>query len=81
LRCGRESHNTEEALACYHHAFEVLKREMKPWVWAMAQHGMALAYVERVDGDRMANWTAAVACYRRALEVYTREASTQWWGP
>ncbi|MBG1262431.1 CHAT domain-containing protein, partial [Nostoc commune] len=47
--------------------------------WAATQNNLAVAYRERIKGDRTDNIENAIAAYTAALTVYTREALPQSW--
>jgi CHAT domain-containing protein/predicted LPLAT superfamily acyltransferase len=71
--------NLELAIAAYERALEVYTREAFPQDWATTQNNLAIAYCERIRGERADNLELAIAAYERALEVYTREAFPQQW--
>ncbi|MEG4094160.1 CHAT domain-containing protein, partial [Microcoleus sp. Pol8_D1] len=60
-------------------ALQVRTRDAFPQDWAGTQNNLALAYSDRIKGDRGENIERAIAFYEAALEVYTREAFPQDW--
>ena len=45
----------------------------------MTQNDLAIAYSERIKGERGENIEKAIAFYEAALQVYTRDAFPQQW--
>jgi len=67
------------AIAFYTAALEVYTREAFPEYWATMQNNLAVAYSDRIRGERADNLEKAIAFYTAALEVYTREAFPENW--
>jgi TPR repeat protein len=57
----------------------VYTRQAYPEDWAMTQHNLGNAYLERIRGERAENLEQAIFHYQQALEVYTRQAYPQQW--
>ena len=53
--------------------------EAFPQDWARTQYNLALAYHNRIRGDKAENLEQAIAGYTEALKVYTFEAFPQRW--
>ncbi|WP_442786453.1 CHAT domain-containing protein [Leptothoe sp. PORK10 BA2] len=71
--------NLELGIAAYEQVLEVRTREAMPVEWATAQMNLALAYSDRIRGDRADNLEQAIAAYEQVLEVRTREAMPVEW--
>jgi predicted LPLAT superfamily acyltransferase len=69
----------EAAIAHYQQALEPYARQAFPEQWAATQHALAIAYRERMQGERADNLEAAIAHLEQALEVYTRQAFPEQW--
>ncbi|MEH1824550.1 MAG: CHAT domain-containing protein, partial [Nostoc sp.] len=69
----------EIAIAAFTAALTVRTPEALPVDWAMTQNNLAVAYSNRIKGDRADNIEIAIAAYTAALSVYTREALPQEW--
>ena len=74
LPLGRRWLNLELRITAYTLALQVYTREAFPQHWAATQHNLALAYSNRIRGERADNLEQAIATYQLALQVYTREA-------
>ncbi|MCS6792192.1 MAG: tetratricopeptide repeat protein [Oscillatoriaceae bacterium SKW80] len=48
-------------------------------MWAGTQNNLAVAYSDRVKGNRLENLERAITCYEKALKVYTLDAFPQEW--
>ncbi len=71
--------NLERAIAAYHEALEVLKRETTPDLWGQALLRLGEAYSQRLRGHRADNIERAIHCFEQALEVFTRESEPIDW--
>ena len=60
-------------------ALQVRTREAFPIDWAGTQYNLAIAYSNRIRGERADNLELSIAAYTLALQVYTREAFPQHW--
>lgn len=60
-------------------ALTVFTREALPQQWALTQHNLAVAYRNRIRGDRADNLEKAIVAFEAALTVRTREALPQQW--
>ena len=60
-------------------ALTVCTREAFPADWATTQNNLAIAYRDRIRGERADNLERAIAHYDAALTVYTREAFPEQW--
>jgi hypothetical protein len=58
---------------------QVYTREAFPENWAYTQYNLAIAYSERIRGERADNLELSIAAYTLALQVYTREAFPENW--
>jgi len=67
------ANHIEIAIACYRAVLEVYTRDVFPERWAMTQNNLAVAYSDRIRGERSENLENAIACFRSTLEVYTRD--------
>ena len=76
---GSIASNLEIALAGYEVAATVFTRDAFPQDWAGTQNNLALAYSNRIKGDKAENLEMAIRYYQAALEVLTREAFPQDW--
>jgi CHAT domain-containing protein/TPR repeat protein len=80
---GDTAENLEEAIACLEVAWSVLNqnklpdsRILKPEI----THLLAIAYCERIKGDKAENIELAIAKFEEALELITRESESELWG-
>ncbi|HIK09349.1 MAG TPA: tetratricopeptide repeat protein [Oscillatoriaceae cyanobacterium M33_DOE_052] len=81
---GERAANLEQAIECSQAALLVYTREAYPEQWAREQwartlNNLAIAYNNRIRGERAANLEQAIECYQAALQVYTREAYPEDW--
>lgn len=81
LRCpfGSPELNLEIAIAGYETAITVLNHSTEPTVWAAIQNNLAIAYSDRILGDKSDNLERAIVCYQSALKVYTRDQFPEDW--
>ena len=75
----RRADNQEIAIACYEATLEVYTRTASPKQWALKQNLLAIAYNDRIGGERAENIEKAIACSKQALEVITRTAYPEDW--
>ncbi|MEO8395912.1 MAG: CHAT domain-containing tetratricopeptide repeat protein, partial [Chloroflexota bacterium] len=61
-----------EAIQHYQLALTVYTRSGFPADWALTQHNLAIAYRERIHGERAANIEQSIEYCQRALSVYIR---------
>ena len=59
------------AIKCYKAALQVYTCQAFPQDWAMTQNNLAIAYSDRINGDRGDNLEMAIKCYKAALEFRT----------
>ncbi|WP_293070726.1 CHAT domain-containing tetratricopeptide repeat protein [Moorena sp. SIO4A5] len=71
---GDQASNIEIAITGYEVALTVFTREAFPEHWAGTQTNLAIAYDERIKGQKSQNSEEAIACLQQALRVYTFEA-------
>ncbi|MEG4986778.1 tetratricopeptide repeat protein, partial [Microcoleus sp. BR0-C5] len=71
--------NIERAIAFYEAALQVRTRAAFPEYWATTQNNLAIAYKDRIKGDRGENIERAIAFYEAALQVRTRAAFPEDW--
>ncbi|BAZ48520.1 PpiC-type peptidyl-prolyl cis-trans isomerase [Nostoc sp. NIES-4103] len=81
LRCpfGSLELNLEMAIAGYESAMIILNRSTEPTVWAAIQNNLAIAYSDRIQGEKAENLEQAIASHQSALSVYTRQQFPQDW--
>ncbi|WP_299484594.1 tetratricopeptide repeat protein [Acaryochloris sp. IP29b_bin.137] len=71
--------NLELAIAAYQIALQSYSQQQSPQNWAALQNNLAIAYRNRIRGDRADNLELAIQTYQLALQVRTREAFPQDW--
>jgi tetratricopeptide (TPR) repeat protein len=76
---GNPHHNLEIAIAGYEIAASILDRDTLPEVWAGTQNNLAVAYGDRLGGERVNNLDQAITCYENALQVYTLDKFPEQW--
>ncbi len=74
---GNRLGNLEIGIAAYEVALQVFTPEAFPQDWATTQNNLALAYRNRIKGEKAENLEQAIARYENALKVRTREAFPQ----
>jgi CHAT domain-containing protein len=67
------------AIAACHEALKVRTFEAFPQQWAITQNNLAIAYSNRIRGEKAENLEMAIAAYQEALKVRTFEAFPQNW--
>ncbi|MFM6270316.1 MAG: tetratricopeptide repeat protein, partial [Dolichospermum sp.] len=76
---GNIAINLEIAIAGYEIALNIFTFDAFPQDWAMTQNNLALAYSDRIRGDKAENLETAIAYYQEALKVRTFDAFPQDW--
>jgi hypothetical protein len=76
---GDKGSNLEIAITGYEIASGVFTRDTFPEVWAGTQNNLAVAYTDRLFGERVDNLDRAISCYENALQVYTLQAFPEQW--
>ncbi|MFM6517701.1 MAG: tetratricopeptide repeat protein, partial [Microcystis panniformis] len=76
---GNIAINLEIAITGYEIALTVFTFDAFPQDWAMTQNNLAIAYRNRIRGDKAENLETAIAYYQEALKVYTFDAFPQDW--
>ncbi len=72
--------NQYEPIDCFNHALIIYPREYVPATyWAMLQHNLGLAYVNRIKGDRIENLERSIECFNNSLEIYTEKEFPDKW--
>jgi CHAT domain-containing protein len=71
--------NLELGIAAYQQAMTVRTRDAMPVDWARTMMNLAIAYRNRIWGDRGQNIEEAIAAYEQSLQVITREAMLVDW--
>jgi len=61
----------ERSIERLQQVLEVRTRDTSPYDWAETQNNLAIAYTNRINGDRAENIQQAIKYYEQALEVYT----------
>jgi tetratricopeptide (TPR) repeat protein len=73
VELARGAESIEQAIQHLQAALEVRSRRNFPEAWAECQNNLAIAYRNRVEGERAENVSSAIQHYQQALEVYRRE--------
>jgi tetratricopeptide (TPR) repeat protein len=68
-----------EPIDCFHHALRIYTKQKFPEYWAMLQHNLGLAYVDRFQGYKVRNLKQSIDCFNKSLEVYTQEEFPEKW--
>jgi tetratricopeptide (TPR) repeat protein len=76
---GNIAINKEIAIVGHEIALTVFTFDAFPQNWAAAQNNLAIAYFNRIRGDKADNLEQAIAGFTEALKVYTFEAFPQEW--
>lgn len=77
---GRRTSNIEIAIACCETALPMLPCETDfSQVWAKTHNNLALAYSERLRGDRTSNLGRAFSHYQKASQIFIRQPFPQQW--
>ncbi|MEG5162617.1 CHAT domain-containing protein [Microcoleus sp. AT3-A2] len=76
---GSKSSNMEIAITGYKVGLQIFKRDTYVENWAAIQNNLAVAYSERIKGERGENIERAIALCEAALQVYTRPAFPEQW--
>jgi CHAT domain-containing protein len=76
---GDQMLNLELGIEAYQLALQVRTRESFPEQWARTQNNLAIAYCERIRGNRAKNVEQAIAICQLALQVRTHEAFPHDW--
>ncbi|WP_253852072.1 CHAT domain-containing protein [Microcystis aeruginosa] len=69
----------EIAITGYEIALNIFNFDAFPQNWAMTQNNLAIAYSDRIRGEKAENLERAIAAYNEALKVYTFDAFPQEW--
>ena len=69
----------QQVLTVYQQVLTVTTPAAMPVDWAQTMHNLALAYTERIRGDRADNIEQAISAYQQALTVMTHEAMPVEW--
>ena len=76
---GNRMLNLEMGIASFEQALQVHTRDAFPEQWAGTQNNLALAYSNRIRGERADNLERAIIASEQALQVYTRDAFPKNW--
>jgi hypothetical protein len=76
---GQKASNREVAIACCETALHLLEPHKFSQVWGQIHNNLALAYAERLSGDRTANLLQAFTHYQKAVEVIGRQSFPKHW--
>jgi tetratricopeptide (TPR) repeat protein len=79
LPLGNISVNLEIAIACYEILLANFTVNENPKTWALVQNNLAIAYTNRIKGDRADNIEQAIAEYQTALTIQTLKDFHQDW--
>jgi exopolysaccharide biosynthesis polyprenyl glycosylphosphotransferase len=71
--------NEYEPIDCFYYALEIYTRPKFPEHWAMLQHNLGLAYLDRIKGERGDNLQRSIECYHNSLEVFTQDKFPEKW--
>ena len=74
---GRRANNIEIAITGYQIVLNNLERETERW--ARTQNNLAIAYRDRIRGEKAQNIELAIASCTNAAQVYNRDAFPQDW--
>ncbi|MCZ8119034.1 MAG: tetratricopeptide repeat protein, partial [Microcystis sp. LE18-22.4A] len=69
----------EIAITGYEIALTIFTFEAFPQEWALTQFSLAIAYRNRIRGEKADNLERAITAYQEALKVYTFDAFPQDW--
>ncbi|NCR41422.1 MAG: tetratricopeptide repeat protein [Microcystis aeruginosa W13-11] len=76
---GNIATHKEIAITGYEIALTIFTFEAFPQEWALTQFSLAIAYRDRIRGEKADNLERAIATYNEALKVYTFDAFPQEW--
>jgi hypothetical protein len=76
---GSRKNSLEISIAAYQAALEILTRAAFPEQWATTQNNLAVAYKNRIKGEKAENIEQAIVAYQAALEIRTRAAFPEQW--
>ncbi len=76
---GQKAQNREVAIACCETALNLLESQKFSQVWGQIHNNLALAYAERLMGDRTANLSQAFTHYQKAAQVVGRQPFPKHW--
>ncbi|VXD21085.1 tetratricopeptide repeat protein [Planktothrix paucivesiculata] len=76
---GSRKNNLEISIAAYQATLEIYTREAFPKQWATIQNNLAIAYWNRIKGEKADNIESAIIAYQSALEIRTYQAFPQKW--
>ncbi|MBW4653287.1 MAG: tetratricopeptide repeat protein [Kaiparowitsia implicata GSE-PSE-MK54-09C] len=71
--------NLELSIAAYEQSLQVMTRDAMPRQWATSMMNLAMAYQNRIHGDRAQNIEDAIAVYKQSLQVRARDAMPVDW--
>ena len=76
---GQRRLNLELGIAAYRQALTVVTEAEMPTAWAETMNSLAIAYANRVEGDRAENIEQAIAFHQQALTVITQAKMPATW--
>ncbi|MDB9432275.1 DUF3110 domain-containing protein, partial [Microcystis aeruginosa] len=83
---GEKAKNLERAITACQEALKVLTFDgfpqnwaLNPQNWALTQYNLAVAYIDRIRGEKAENLERAIAACQEALKVRTFDAFPQEW--
>jgi hypothetical protein len=68
-----------EPIQCFQHSLSIYDRQTFPEFWATLQWNLGLAYRQRSQGDRRANFDEAIDCLLCSQEIYTEKDFPDQW--
>jgi CHAT domain-containing protein len=71
--------NIELGISAYNQALQVYTRDAFPQQWITIQNNLAVAYRNRIQGDRVKNLERAIDACIQALQVATRDTFPEQW--
>ena len=71
--------NVELGIAAYEQALTVMTQQAMPVEWATTTMNLAIAYSDRIRGERAENIEQAIAAYEQALSVMIQQAMPVEW--
>jgi len=76
---GDKAQNREVAIACCETALHLLEFHKFSRIWGKIHHNLALAYAERLMGDRTSNLSQAFTHYQQSAQVVGRQSFPNQW--
>jgi CHAT domain-containing protein/peptidoglycan hydrolase-like protein with peptidoglycan-binding domain len=71
--------NLELGIASYQQSLKVMTQAVMPVEWTTTMNNLAIAYTDRIRGDKADNIDAAIEAYQQVLKVVTQAAMPVEW--